>query len=98
MNATQASKIKYRQLSVDEYHRMLEGVQRVIQPFAQAKLDVMQLTLPTMTITRTDAGYTMAASYPPDVQQHFDRCDALCQQAVAQYLRQDGYTLPDQEP
>lgn len=89
---------KYRELSVDEYRQMLDGVQRVIQPYMLRKLEVMQITMPVITSTRTDTGYTMTASYPPDVQEHFDRCDALCQQAVAQYLRQEGYVQPVWEP
>ena len=90
MNATQ-----YRQLTVDEWRRMYEGVQQVIQPFMQAKLEVMQLTMPTMIITRNDDSFTMTTSYPPEVQQHFDRCDSMCRDAVVQFLRQEGYTLRD---
>ncbi|NVZ19535.1 hypothetical protein HX794_07780 [Pseudomonas costantinii] len=90
MNATQ-----YRELTADDWLHMWEGVQRVIQPYMRRKLDVMQLTVPTMTITRTADGVTMTTSYPPDVQEHFDRCDSMCREAVAQYLRQEGYTLPD---
>lgn len=88
----------YRELNAEEYRRMLEGVQKVIQPFVRAKLDVMALTLPNMTATRTDEGFTIVTSYPTDAQEHFDRCDAMCRDAVAQYLRQEGYTLPEQEP
>lgn len=86
---------KYRELSIDEYRVMWEGVQQVIQPYMQRKLEVMQLTVPVITSTRTDTGYTMTTSYPPDVQEHFDRCDSMCREAVAQFLRQEGYTLPD---
>jgi hypothetical protein len=86
----------FRDLSVDEYRRMWEGVQQVIQPYVRAKLDVMALTLPTMTVTRHDDHITMVTSYPPEVQEHFDRCDQMCELAVAQYLRQRGYTLPEQ--
>lgn len=91
-------KMPYRELSVAEYRRMLEGVQQVIQPFVRAKLEVMMLTMPAMTITRHDDHVSMATSYPPDVQEHFDRCDRMCELSVAQFLRQEGYTLPDQEP
>lgn len=87
---------RFRELTPGEYCVMLKGVQQVIELFMRAKLDVMQFTVPTMTITRNDDGYTMTTSYPPDVQQHFDRCDSMCREAVAQYLRQEGYTLPEQ--
>lgn len=89
---------QYRKLSVAEYRVMWEGVQQVIQPYMRRKLDVMQVTMPVMTITRTEDGVTMTTSYPPDVQECFDRCDSMCRLAVAQYLRQEGYTLPDREP
>lgn len=86
----------FRELSVDEYRRMLEGVQQVIQPYMRRKLEVMEVTIPVMTITRTEDGVTMTTSYPPGVQELFDRCDSMCRLAVAQYLRQEGYTLPEQ--
>lgn len=87
---------QYRKLSAAEYHVMLEGIRQVIQPYMQRKLYVMQVTLPDMTITRTEDGVTMITSYPPDVQAHFDLCDSMCRRAVAEYLRREGYTLPEQ--
>lgn len=89
---------KYRELRVDEYRVMLEGVQQVIQPYMQRKLEVMQLTMPIITTTRTDTGYTLTTSYPPEVQDHFDRCDSMCEEAVAHYLHKWGYTIEDEDP
>lgn len=88
---------KFRELSVDEWLEMSLAVQKIIEPFARAKLEVMQLTLPNMVATREDGHYKITTSYPPEVQQHFERCDRMCEQAVAMYLRQEGYTLPEQE-
>lgn len=90
MNATQ-----FRELTPDEHRRMREDVQKIIQPYMRAKLEVMQLTVPTMIITRNDDSFTMTTSYPPEVQQHFDWCDSMCRDAVAQFLRQQGYTHRD---
>lgn len=82
---------KFRKLSPDEYRSMLKGVQQVIEPFMRAKLEVMQVTMPAMTITRTGTGYTMTARYEPEVQDHFDLCDSMCEQAVQRYLQQEGF-------
>ena len=64
---------QFRKLSVDEWLEMSLAVQKIIEPFAQAKLEVMQLTVPNMVATREDGHYTMTTSYPPEVQEHFDR-------------------------
>lgn len=90
MNATQ-----FRDLTPDECRRMREDVQQIIQPYMRAKLDVMQRTIPTMTATRHDDHFTITTSWPPEVQQHMDRCDRMCEQAVANFLQQRGYTLRD---
>lgn len=89
------SSTQFRELTPDEYRRMWEGVQQVIEPFIRAKLDVMHRTIPTITETWHDGHFTFTTSWPPEVQQHMELCDRMCEQAVAYFLCREGYTLRD---
>lgn len=61
-------------------------VNRITEPYMGQMLTILRLTAPTMTMTRHEGHVSIVTSYPPEIQGALDRIQAMCKEAIRQYL------------
>lgn len=86
MNATQAmpKTIAQQMAARDE-------VNRIAEPYMGRMFAILSMTAPTITMTRHEGHVSIKTSYPPEVQGALDRIQAMCKEAIRQYLEREGF-------